>query len=253
MSENEPTEEKQKRRRLNADEFIKKAEAKLMKAKTEKLKERLREVKDVVDGEGIEFQPKEWTIHDEKIVYLPTGSAFSSAREAVEYLENEGTEGAWAHLLATLMTKLEQHQAKADLVNKSAWKLGWFEGKVIYQYMDSHYPTFLTEIEAIDFAVKGFTCRDEEVAREFSSVLQECDNLLLQVSTLFANAMSNLLTLGSTIPNKAEKSDEEVLTKDIQLCIASRDGNNDGDDDDDDDEDYSDDESNSESDDDLVQ
>ena len=137
MSENEPTEERSKRRRLNADEFIKKAEAKLMEAKAEKLKERLLEVKDVVDGAGIEFQPREWTIQDERIVYLLTGKAFLSAREAVEYLENEGTEGAWAHLLAALMIKIDEHRAKADLVNTSAWKLGWFGGKIIYQYMDS--------------------------------------------------------------------------------------------------------------------
>ena len=240
MSENGPTEEKSKRQRLNADEFIKKAEAKLMEAKAEKVKERLREVKDVVDGAGIEFQPREWTIHDEKIVYLPTSSAFTLAREAVEYLENEGTEGAWAHLLATLMTKLEQHRAKADLVNTSAWKLGWFEGKIIYQYMDSHSPTFHTETEAVDFAVLGFTCRDEEVAREFSSVLLECDNLLLQVSTLFANAMSDLLTLESTIAH-TEEDDTNVM----QLGAPSRDGYGDDDGDDDDDEDYSDDESES--------
>jgi hypothetical protein len=246
MSENEPCKEKPKRRRLNADEFVRKAEAKLVEAKAVKQKERLREVKDVADGAGVEFQPREWTIHDEKIVYLPTGKAFLSAHEAVEYLENEGTEGAWAHLLAALMTKLNEHRAKADLVNESAWKLGWFEGKIIYQYMDGHFPTFLTETEAVDFAVQGYTSMDEEIAREISSVLQECDNLLLRVSALFANAMSDLLSLESMVPIK-----EEDCMKELQLGITSGDGSDD--EDDDDDEDYSDAESESELDEELVQ
>ena len=239
MSENEPCKEKPKRRRLNADEFVRKAEAKLLEAKAVKQKERLREVKDVVDKAGIEFKPREWAA-DEKIVYLPTGRAFATAHEAAGYLGNEGTEGALSNLLAALMTKLNEYRAKADLVNKSAWKLGWFEGTIIYQYMDGHFPTFLTETEAIDFAVKGFTCRDEEIAREFSSVLLECDNLLQQVSALFANAMSDLLTLESMIPQN-----EEEDTKNLQLGAPSRDEHDDGEDDDD--EDYSDDESESDS------
>ena len=82
-------------------------------------------------------------------------------------------------------------------MNTSAWKLGWFEGKIIYQYMDGHSPTFLTQTEAADFAVIGYTCRDEEIAREFSQVLMECDDLLQQVSTLFASAINELLKLGS--------------------------------------------------------
>jgi hypothetical protein len=240
MSENEPTEEKRKRRRHNADEVLKKAEAKLVEAKAEKIKERLREVKDAVDAAGIEFQPKEWSADGEKITYLPTGRAFSSAREAVEYLEDEGTEGAWAHLLAALTIKLDERRAMIDLVNRSTWKLGWFEGKIIYQYMDGHSPTFLTETEAIDFAVQGFTCRDEEISWEFSSVLLECDNLLQQVFALFANAMSDLLTVESTIPQNEEE------TKDMQLGAPLRGGYDDGEDDYD--EDYSDDESESNSD-----
>ena len=240
MSENKPCTEEPKRRRLNADEFVRKAEAKLVEAKAVKQKERLREVKDIVDKAGIEFKQREWSADDEKIVFLPTGRAFATAHEVAGYLENEGSEGALAHLLVALMMKLEGHRAKADLVNTSTWKLGWFEGKIIYQYMDGHSPTFHTETEAVDFAVQGYTSMDEEITREISRVLQECDNLLVRVSALFANAMSDLLSLESTIARK-----EDGDTNDMQLGAPSRDGYDEGDDDDD--EDYSDDESESDS------
>ena len=174
MSENEPCTKEPKRRRLNADEFVRKAEAKLLEAKAVKQKERLREVKDVVDKAGIEFKPREWAA-DEKIVYLPTGRAFATAHEAAGYLGNEGTEGALSNLLAALMTKLNEYRAKADLVNKSAWKLGWFEGKIIYQYMDGHFPTFLNETEAVDFAVQV----SHHLCRHFVSAFLASQHLLL--------------------------------------------------------------------------
>ena len=59
-----PRKEKEasKRRRLNADAVIRKAEAKLEKAKTEKLIEILHEVKGALNSIGVDSHAREWRI-----------------------------------------------------------------------------------------------------------------------------------------------------------------------------------------------
>ena len=221
------SDEPRKRRKLNANEIIKKAEAKLTEGKPVKLKEMLLEVKEAIDGVGIEFHRDEWQARDEpveQIIYVPTGRPFRSAQEAMRYLEDEGTEGARAHLLASLKAKLEERQI--GLASVEAWQIEWFAGSIVYQYTGGHRPTFRTESEAIDFATRGYTSRDEEMSLEFQRVLQECRRLHGQVSALFTSAMGELLDC--RVPDGVH----EAGIEDLQEREREED-------DDDDDEDYS--------------
>ena len=115
-----PREDKEasKRRRLNADAVIRKAEAKLEKAKAEKLTEVLHEVKGALNRIGVDFHLQEWRVlerekkEDEpsyEILYRPTKRSFSSVAEATDYLEREGEEGVRADLLAAFLVKLSEH------------------------------------------------------------------------------------------------------------------------------------------------
>jgi hypothetical protein len=201
-----PHEDKEasKRRRLNADAVIRKAEAKLEKAKAEKLIEILHEVKGALNSIGVDFHAREWRVvervverekkEDEpsyEILYQPTKRSFSSVAEATDYLEREGEEGVRADLLAAFLAKLSEHGSDS-VMNSMAWKIQWFDGNIVYQYMEGHQPTFASEAEAIEFGIRGYTCRDEEIANEFEATLLGCDSLIGQVSTLLADALKNL-------------------------------------------------------------
>ena len=186
-----------KRRKLNADALIRKVEAKLAKAKAEKVSEIIRDVKEALNGAGIDFHPREWRVEEEKkedwisykIIYVPTSRSFDSTGEATAYLEREG-DGLCSDLLAALTAKLG---GRRDHVSREAWSCEWFQGKIVYHCIERHQPTFASEAEAIDFACQGFTSRDEDIAQEFRGVIAQCDDLLCQISELFATAMTYFL------------------------------------------------------------
>ena len=160
-----PREDKEasKRRRLNADAVIRKAEAKLEKAKAEKLIEILQEVKGSLNSIGVDFHAREWRVlerekkEDEpsyEILYQPTKRSLSSVAEATDYLEREGEEGVRADLLAAFLAKLSEHGSDS-VMNSTVWKIDWFDGNIVYQYTEGHQPTFASEAEAIEFGIRG--------------------------------------------------------------------------------------------------
>jgi hypothetical protein len=163
-----PREDKEasKRRRLNADAVIRKAEAKLEKAKAEKLIEILYKVKVALNSVGIDFHLREWRVlerekkEDEpsyEILYQPTKRSFSSVAEATDYLEREDEEeGVRADLLAAFLAKLSEHGSDS-VMSSMAWKIQWFDGNIVYHYSEGHQPTFASEAEAIEFGIRGYT------------------------------------------------------------------------------------------------
>jgi hypothetical protein len=232
--------EKSKRQRLNADAVIRKAEAKLEKAKAEKLIEILHEVKGSLNSIGVDFHAREWRVverekkEDEpsyEILYQPTKRSFSSVAEATDYLEREGEEGVRADLLAAFLAKLSEHGSDS-VMSSMAWKIQWFDGNIVYQYMEGHQPTFASEAEAIEFGIRGYTCRDEEIANEFEATLLGCDSLIGQVSTLLADALKNL--------KNASRADDSAgpVDETMHLNVVSR-GYIADEENDDDDSDYS--------------
>ena len=60
-----------------------------------------------------------------EITYHPTGQRFGSAQEAVDYLEDDGEDGARAHLLVALNTKLAEHGDA--LVSCTSWQVQWYD------------------------------------------------------------------------------------------------------------------------------
>ena len=237
-----PREDKEasKRRRLNADAVIRKAEAKLEKAKAEKLIEILQEVKGSLNSIGVDFHAREWRVlerekkEDEpsyEILYQPTKRSFSSVAEATDYLEREGEEGVRAGLLAAFLAKLSEHGSDS-VMNSTEWKIQWFDGNIVYQYTEGHQPTFAREAEAIEFGIRGFTCKDEEIANEFEATLLGCDSLIGQVSTLLADALKNLKN-ASRADDSAGPVDETMPVNAVARGYEADEEN------DDDDEDYS--------------
>lgn len=226
-----------RRRSKDADAIIRKVEAKLAKAKAEKVSEIIRDVKEALNGAGIDFYPREWRVEEErkedwvsyKIIYVPTSRSFDSTGEATAYLERERN-GLRADLLAALTTKLADRQD--HYVSCEAWSCEWFQGKIVYHCIERHQPTFASEAEAIDFSCQGYTSRDEDIAEEFRGVIAQCDDLLGQISELFATAMSDLLASRDDSPGHGE------VEVPVPLSIIA--GGYEADGDDDDDEDYSD-------------
>ena len=244
MSENPREEGASKRRRLNADAVIRKAEAKLEKAKAEKLTEVLHEVKVAVNGAGIDFHARDWRVVEREkekdvppgpsyeIFFLPTERSFSSVAEATAYLEREGDEeGVRADLLAAFLAKLTEH-GDNSVMNSTAWRIEWFEGSIVYQYTEGHQPTFASEAEAIEFAFRGYTSRDEEIANEFAATLLECDSMIGQVSALLADGLKNLKNASGAGDSASHAEDAMPLNVVSGEYIADEEN-------DDDDEDYS--------------
>ena len=80
---------------------------------------------------------------------------------------------------------------------------------------------------------RRFTSRDEDIAQEFRGVIAQCDDLLGQISELFATAMSDLLCNTSGADGSSGHGE---VPKPLSILA----GGYEADGDDDDDEDYSD-------------
>ena len=154
------------------------------------------------------------------------------ARALTAYLEREGDEeGVRADLLAAFLAKLTEH-GDNSVMNSTAWRIEWFEGNIVYQYTEGHQPTFASEAEAIEFAFRGYTSRDEEIANELAATLLECDSLIGQVSALLADALKNLKNASGAGDSASHAEDAMPLNVVSGEYIADEEN-------DDDDEDYS--------------
>ena len=119
-----------------------------------------------------------------------------------------------ADLLAAFLAKLSEHGSDS-VMSSMAWKIQWFDGNIVYQYTEGHQPTFASEAEAIEFGIRGYTCRDEEIANEFEATLLGCDSLIGQVSTLLADALKNL-------KNASRADDSAGPVDEMHLNVVSR-------------------------------